>query len=122
MGCSPLPLAALLYKLGNCLLMTIQVDMDDRLVTTLQDDLSNKISETGGKGIIIDVSALEIIDSFMGRTFANISLIANLLGVKTVVVGIQPNVAITLVELGLSLKGVLTALTVEKGMKLLQAE
>jgi rsbT antagonist protein RsbS len=111
-----------IYKLGNCLLITIQVDIDDRLVTTLQDDLSNKISETGGKGIIIDVSALEIIDSFMGRTFANISLIANLLGVKTVVVGIQPNVAITLVELGLSLEGVLTALTVEKGMKLLQTD
>jgi rsbT antagonist protein RsbS len=111
-----------IYKLGNCLLITVQVDIDDRLVTILQNDLNNKIIETGGKGIIMDVYTLEIIDSFMGRMFANISLIANLLGAKTVVVGIQPNVAITLVELGLSLKGVFSALKVEKGMWLLQKD
>src|SRR4051794_40025108 len=107
--------------MGPFLLVTIQVDMHDRLALTLQDDLTTRISETGARGVLIDISALEIVDSFIGRMIANISGMARVLDAETVVVGMQPAVAITLVELGLSLTGVRTALNVEKGMRLLRA-
>jgi rsbT antagonist protein RsbS len=105
--------------MGRCLLVTIQVDMQDQTALRLQDDLSAKIEATGATGVLIDISALEIVDSFIGRMLASISGIARVLDAMTVVVGMQPAVAITLVELGLSLEGVRTALNVEKGMKLL---
>ena len=101
--------------------MTLQLDMHDRLAITLQDDLTNRIAETGARGVLIDISALEIVDSFMGRMIANISRMARVLAADTVVVGMQPTVAITLVELGLSLAGARTALNIDKGMKLLRA-
>ena len=107
--------------MGRCLLVTIQVDMHDRLAMTLQDDLTAKISETGAKGVLIDISSLEIVDSFIGRMLANIANMSRVLDAQTVVVGMQPAVAITLVELGMSLPGVRTALDVEKGMRLLNA-
>jgi rsbT antagonist protein RsbS len=107
--------------MGEFLLVTIQVDMHDRLAMTLQDDLTNRVAETGARGVLIDISALEIVDSFIGRMIANISGMARVLDAETVVVGMQPAVAITLVELGLSLPGVRTALNVEKGMSLLRA-
>ena len=107
--------------MGDFLLVTIQVDMHDRLAMTLQDDLTNRISETGARAVLIDISALEIVDSFIGRMIANISGMARVLDAQTVVVGMQPAVAITLVELGLSLPGVRTALNVEKGMSLLHS-
>src|SRR5262245_54695339 len=107
--------------MGSVLLVTIQVDMHDRLALTLQDDLTARVAETNARGVLIDVSALEIVDSFIGRMIANISAMARVLDAETVVVGLQPAVAITLVELGLSLPGVRTALNVEKGMKLLGA-
>jgi rsbT antagonist protein RsbS len=107
--------------MGALLLVTIQVDMQDQTALALQDDLANKISATGAKGVLIDISALEIVDSFVGRMLAGISGIARVLDAQTVVVGMQPAVAITLVELGLSLPGVRTALNVERGMQLLQA-
>ena len=110
-----------ILRMGHLLLVTIQVDMHDRLAMTLQDDLTNRIAETGAHGVLIDISALEIVDSFIGRMIANISNMAQVLDAETVVVGMQPAVAITLVELGLSLTGVRTALNVEKGMALLQA-
>jgi rsbT antagonist protein RsbS len=103
-------------QMGPFLLVTIQVDMHDRLAMTLQDDLTNKITSTGAKGVLIDISSLEIVDSFIGRMLANISAMARVLDAQTVVVGMQPAVAITLVELGLSLTGVRTALNVERGM------
>jgi rsbT antagonist protein RsbS len=106
--------------MGDALLVTIQVDMMDQTALALQDDLSAKIAKTGAKGVLIDISALEIVDSFVGRMLASISGIARILDATTVVVGMQPAVAITLVELGLSLEGVKTALNVEKGMALLQ--
>ena len=108
-----------ILKMGRCLLVTIQVDLQDQTALGLQDDLSAKISKTGATGVLIDISALEIVDSFIGRMLAGISGIARVLGAVTVVVGMQPAVAITLVELGLSLEGVRTALDVERGMKLL---
>jgi rsbT antagonist protein RsbS len=108
-----------ILKMGSFLLVTIQVDMHDRLAMTLQDDLTNKISSTRAKGVLIDISALDIVDSFIGRMIANISGMARVLDAETVVVGMQPSVAITLVELGLPLDGVHTALNVEKGMALL---
>jgi rsbT antagonist protein RsbS len=107
--------------MGPFLLVTIQVDMHDRLAMALQDDLTSRISETEAHGVLIDISALEIVDSFIGRMIANISGMARVLDAETVLVGMQPAVAITLVELGLSLSGVRTALNVEKGMKLLRA-
>lgn len=109
-----------ILKMGSFLLVTIQLDMHDRLALTLQDDLTERIVQTGAQGVLIDISSLDMVDSFLGRMLSNIALMARLLDAKTVVVGMQPMVAITLVELGLSLKGVHTALNVEKGMELLQ--
>ncbi|MDB5478496.1 MAG: anti-sigma factor antagonist [Alphaproteobacteria bacterium] len=109
-----------ILRMGQFLLVTIQVDMHDRLALALQDDLTTKISETGATGVLIDISSLEIVDSFIGRMVANISAMSKILDAQTVIVGMQPAVAITLVELGLSLPGVRTALDVERGMALLQ--
>ncbi len=109
-----------ILRMGDFLLVTIQVDMHDRLAMTLQEDLTRKIAETGARGVMIDISALEIVDSFIGRMMSHISSMARILDAKTVVVGMEPAVAITLVELGLSLKGVHTALTVEKGVRYLE--
>ena len=109
-----------ILRMGNCLLVTIQVDMQDQTALRLQDDLSSAIEKTGAGGVLIDISALEIVDSFVGRMLSNISAIARVLDAITVVVGMQPAVAITLVELGLSLTGVRTALNVERGMAMLQ--
>ncbi len=109
-----------ILRMGRLLLVTIQVDMHDRLAMTLQDDLTSRITETGARGVLLDISALEIVDSFIGRMISNISSMARVLDAETVVVGMQPAVAITLVELGLSLPMVKTALNVEKGMALLQ--
>lgn len=108
-----------ILRMGHFLLVTIQVDMHDRLAMQLQDDLTQKISETGAHGVLIDISSLEIVDSFIGRMLANIAAMARVLDAETVVVGMQPAVAITLVELGMSLAGVRTALNVESGMELL---
>ncbi len=110
-----------ILRMGNYLLVTIQVDMHDRLALTLQDDLTEQISKSGAIGVLIDISSLEIVDSFIGRMLANIAAMARVLDAETVVVGMQPAVAITLVELGMSLPGVRTALNVESGMELLQA-
>jgi rsbT antagonist protein RsbS len=108
-----------ILQMGQVLLVTIQVDMQDQMALALQDDLANKISNTGAKGVLIDISALEIVDSFVGRMLGSISGISRIMDATTVVVGMQPAVAITLVELGLSLEGVRTALNVERGMELL---
>lgn len=108
-----------ILKMGDYLLVTIQVDMHDRLVMNLQDDLTEKISKYSSKGVLIDISALEIVDSFIGRMIANIAGMSKILDAKTVVTGMQPAVAITLVELGLSLDGVQTALNIDRGMILL---
>jgi rsbT antagonist protein RsbS len=110
-----------ILRMGPFLLVTIQVDMHDRLALALQEDLTDRITANGSKGVLIDISALEIVDSFIGRMLANIAGIARVLDAATVVVGMQPAVAITLVELGLSLPGVRTALNVEKGITLLQS-
>jgi len=109
-----------ILRMGEYLLVTIQVDMHDRLALSLQDDLTEQITRTGAKGVLIDISALEIVDSFIGRMIANISRMSRILDAHTVVVGMRPAVAITLVELGLSLEGVHTALDVERGMRLLR--
>ena len=109
-----------ILQLDEILLVTIQVDMHDRLALQLQDDLTNKISATSARGVLIDISSLEVVDSFIGRVLSNISTMARVLDAKTVVVGMQPAVAITLVELGLSLEGVHTALNAAKGMALLR--
>ena len=109
-----------ILQMGDCLLVTIQVDLQDRVAVSLQDDLANKIESSGARSVLIDISALEIVDSFIGRMLAGISGIARVLDAATVVVGMQPAVAITLVELGLSLHGVRTALNVERGMRLLR--
>jgi rsbT antagonist protein RsbS len=106
--------------MGEFLLATIQVDMHDQLALRLQDDLTNAIEKKGAKGVLIDISALEMVDSFIGRMIADISGMARILDATTVLVGMQPAVAITLVELGLSLPGVATALNVERGMQLLR--
>jgi rsbT antagonist protein RsbS len=105
-----------ILKMGDFLLVTIQVDMHDRLAMALQEDLTAKISATGARGVLIDISSLEIVDSFIGRMFSNIAAMARVLDAATVVVGMRPAVAITLVELGLSLPGVRTAFDVERGM------
>lgn len=109
-----------ILKLEDMLLVSIQVDMYDRLALQLQDDLTAKISETGARGVLIDISSLELVDSFIGRVIGNISAMARVLDARTVVVGMQPAVAITLVELGLTLSGVQTALDVAKGIALLR--
>ncbi len=105
-----------ILQMGEFLLVTIQVDMHDRLAMTLQDDLTNRISQTHARGVLIDISALEIVDSFIGRILGNVAKMSRVLDAETVVVGMQPAVAITTVELGLSLTGIRTALNVEKGM------
>ena len=110
-----------ILRMGEFLLVTIQVDMHDRLAMSLQDDLTRLISETEARGVLIDISSLEIVDSFIGRMFANIAAMARVLDAETVVVGMQPAVAITLVELGLSLAGVRSALNVDAGMELLRS-
>jgi rsbT antagonist protein RsbS len=109
-----------ILRMGDYLLVTIQVDMHDRLALALQDDLTRRISETGAKGVLIDISSLEIVDSFIGRMLGNIASMSRVLDAHTVVVGMQPAVAITLVELGMSLPGVRTALNVDAGMELLR--
>ena len=109
-----------ILKMGEFLLVTIQVDMHDRLAMQLQEDLTTRISQVGARGVLIDISALEMVDSFIGRMIANIAGMARILDAQTVVTGMQPAVAITLVELGLTLTGVRTALNVERGMALLR--
>ncbi len=110
-----------ILKLGRALLVTVQVDMHDRLATALEEDLSTKIVSSGARGVLIDISGLDIVDSFMGRMLDNIAAVSRMLDAETVVVGMRPAVAITLVELGLELTGVKTALNVERGMALLRA-
>ncbi|MEJ7644824.1 MAG: STAS domain-containing protein [Chryseolinea sp.] len=109
-----------ILRMGNLLLVTIQVDLYDRLAETLEADLVQMINKSGAQGVLIDISAVSIIDSFMGRIIGNIAMMSKILDAETVVVGMQPAVAITLVELGLPLKGVHSALNVERGMVLLQ--
>ena len=109
-----------ILKMGLCLIVSIQVDMDDRTAVTLQDDLMAQIVKQRAKGVLIDISALDVVDSFIGRMLANTAAMAGILDADTVVVGMQPSVAITLVELGLSLTGVRSALNIERGMELLR--
>ncbi len=109
-----------ILKLGNALLVTIQVDMHDRLATALEEDLTSRIVSARARGVLIDISALEVVDSFIGRMLDNIASVSRVLDAVTVVVGMRPAVAITLVELGLSLTGVKTALNVERGMELIR--
>jgi rsbT antagonist protein RsbS len=109
-----------ILKIQDCLLVSIQIDMHDRVAMALQDDLTNKIVTTRARGVMIDISALEIVDSFIGRTLNNIAAMSRVLDAVTVVVGMQPAVAITLVELGLELGGVRTALNVDKGLALIR--
>jgi rsbT antagonist protein RsbS len=111
-----------ILRMGDCLLISIQVDMHDRLALMLQEDLTEQIVRTRARGALIDISSLDMVDSFIGRMLGNIASMARLLGALTVVVGMRPAVAITLVELGLSLQGVQTALNVEKGMELIAKE
>src|SRR6478609_1089161 len=110
-----------ILKLGDLLLVSIQIDLDDHTALALQDDLSNRIVATGARGVVIDISALEIVDSFIGRMLSTIAAVSRVLDARTVVVGMRPAVAITLVELGLSLPGVETALDVERGLALVSA-
>ena len=109
-----------IFQIGDCLLLTIQVDLEDRMIMTLKDDLAERIARTHAKGVLIDISALDVVDSFIGRMLANISAIARILDAETVIVGMRPAVAITLVELGMSLQGVRTALDVDRGMDLIR--
>lgn len=109
-----------ILKMGEILLVTIQVEMHDRLALTLQDDLTARIVQDRARGVLIDISSLEIVDSFIGRVLGNIAAMSRVLDAETVVVGMQPAVAITLVELGLSLPGVRTALNVERGIEILR--
>jgi rsbT antagonist protein RsbS len=111
-----------ILKMGPFLLVTIQVDLYDRLALNLESDLINMVSKTEAKGVLIDISAVSIVDSFMGRILGNIAQMSKILDAETVVVGMQPAVAITLVELGLTLQGVHTALNVERGMELLRTK
>ncbi len=108
-----------ILKIGSILLVSIQVDMDDKTAVALQEDLTERIVATGGRGVIIDITALDIVDSFIGRTLSTIASVSRMLAAETVVVGMRPAVAITLVELGLPLTGVRTALDLERGMRLL---
>jgi rsbT antagonist protein RsbS len=108
-----------ILRMGRLLLVTIQTEMDDRIALQLQEDLTSEIEKIGARGVLIDISALEIVDSFIGRMISNISTMAHLLNARTVVVGMQPAVAITLVELGLTMSGIKTALNVERGMAML---
>lgn len=110
-----------ILKMGDFLLVTIQVDMHDRLAMTLQDDLTMRIVTANAHGVLIDISSLDMVDSFIGRMLGNIAAMAKVLDAETVLVGMQPSVAITLVELGLSLPGIRTALNVERGLMLLRA-
>jgi len=109
-----------ILRMGHFLLVTIQIDLYDRLATNLESDLVQMVNKTGARGVLIDISALSIVDSFMGRILGNIGNMSKIMDAETVVVGMQPAVAITLIELGLELKGVHTALNVEKGMELLK--
>ncbi len=110
-----------ILKMGSFLLVTIQVDMHDQLALTLQDDLTSRIVTDHASGVLIDISSLDIVDSFIGRMLGNIAGMAHVLDAETVVVGMRPSVAITLVELGLSLPGIRTALNVDRGMELLRS-
>jgi rsbT antagonist protein RsbS len=109
-----------IIKMGEFLLVSIQVDMHDRLALILQDDLTESIVRTGARGVLMDISSLQVVDSFIGRMIGNIAAMSRILDAETVIVGMQPAVAMTLVELGMSLKGVRTALNVDKGMELLR--
>lgn len=109
-----------ILKVGDCLLVTIQVDMHDELALSLQEDLTSQISKYASRGVLIDISSLEIVDSFIGRMLANIAAMSRVLDAQTVLTGMQPAVAITLVELGMALPGIKTALNVERGMELLK--
>jgi rsbT antagonist protein RsbS len=109
-----------ILKMGDCLLVTIQVDMHDRLALNLQDDLTSRIDAEGSRGVLIDISGLDMVDSFIGRMLGDIAATARVLDAETVIVGMRPAVAITLVELGLELPGVRTALDVERGMQLIR--
>jgi rsbT antagonist protein RsbS len=111
-----------ILRMGDFLLITVQVDMHDRLALQLQDDLTEKIVRHSARGVLIDISALDVVDSFIGRMLGNIAAMARILDAQSVVVGMRPAVAITLVELGLSLPGIRTALTAERGMAILRAE
>jgi rsbT antagonist protein RsbS len=111
-----------ILRMGQFLLVTIQIDLYDRLATNLESDLVQMVNKTGARGVLIDISALSIVDSFMGRILGNIGSMSKIMDAETVVVGMQPAVAITLIELGLELKGVHTALNVEKGMELLKVK
>lgn len=111
-----------ILRMGKFLLVTIQIDLYDRLATNLESDLVRMVNKTGARGVLIDISGLSIVDSFMGRILGNIGSMSKIMDAETVVVGMQPAVAITLIELGLELKGVYTALNVEKGMELLQSK
>ena len=108
-----------ILKVGRCLLVSIQIDMHDKLALALQDDLTQKLVETRARGVLIDISALDLVDSFIGRMLSNIAAMARVLDAQTVVVGMRPQVAITLVELGLTLTGIQTALDVDRGLALI---
>lgn len=109
-----------ILKLGDCLIVSIQVDMHDRLALTLQDDLAQRVVRTGARGVLIDISGLDMVDSFIGRVLGNIATLCQVLAAETVIVGMQPAVAITLVELGVTWDNVRTALNIERGMDLLR--